>query len=563
MTTLLLALGMKASDIKKLLGETAMILNTMEKDSSVESFEDALKEVYGKVKPGEPATRNGAIQLLISKFFDARRYDLAKAGRYKLNVKLSVTERIYGMFLADDIVGDKGKVLMKKGTHLIEDDFKKAKEILNAGKANMVELKIAQEFGQKQSVQVVKVLEEANSKKAISVVGNNPLENSSAVTVADIVASVSYISNLSQNVGICDDIDHLGNRRIRCAGELIQNQFRIGVARIERVVKEKMSISNADEITPKNITNIRPLTAAIREFFTSSQLSQFMDQMNPLSELSNKRRLSALGPGGLSRDRAGFEVRDVHFSHYGRMCPIETPEGPNIGLINNLATYARVDQYGFITTPYRKVEKSGKSLIVTDESVYLTADDEFEKVIAGANITLNEAGAIQDKEVIARYRGENIVVSRDKVQLVDVSPKQILSIASACIPFLENDDATRAAMGANMQRQAVPLLKPSAPIVGTGVEHVAAKYSGLALVSEVSGTVDYVDGNTIKIKEKTKTTEYNLTKFIISNQGTVINQKPIVALGDTVKKGDIIADGPAMEKGELALGQNVLVAFMT
>jgi DNA-directed RNA polymerase subunit beta len=402
-----------------------------------------------------------------------------------------------------------------------------------------------------------------DKKDVVSVVGNDPALTSKAATVSDIVASFSYLVNLTEGVGRYDDIDHLGNRRVRCSGELIQNQFRIGIARIERVVKEKMSTADVESITPKKITNVRPLTAAIREFFASSQLSQFMDQMNPLSELANKRRLSALGPGGLSRDRAGFEVRDVHFSHYGRMCPIETPEGPNIGLINNLATYAKINEYGFIQTPYRKVEKTGKDFIVTDKTEYLTADEEYTKIIAQANIEIDESGKILSKEVVARTQGQNVTLPRSEINYVDVSPKQIVSIASACIPFLENDDAIRAAMGANMQRQAVPLLKPDAPYVGTGVEGVAAKYSGMALVATGSGTVEYVDSKQIIIKEKSEKVTYKLVKFSISNQGTVVNQSPIVTKGMKVKAGDIIADGPSMDGGELALGQNVTVAFMT
>ncbi len=566
-TTLLSAFGITETKQLELFGDSKMMMETLAKDD-LESKggnpkHTALIDVYQKLRPGEPATVAGAKSMLVSKFFDPRRYDLASAGRFKLCRKLSVIERIENTYLASPIVDANGEIILSAGTLLEGETFNDARVALSEG-ANLVELNTDVEFGTDNRVQLVKVYKDKDQpNNVITVVGNDPSIVARNITISDIVASFSYLVNLTLEVGSYDDIDHLGNRRVRCAGELIQNQFRIGMARIEKAVKEKMSTTDTTEITPKKIINVKPLTAAVKEFFSSSQLSQFMDQMNPLSELANKRRLSALGPGGLSRDRAGFEVRDVHFSHYGRMCPIETPEGPNIGLINNLATYAKINEHGFIKTPYRTVNKINELVKVNEESVYLTADEEFDKVIAQANISLNAEGEILDKEVVARYKGENVVVPREKVDYVDVSPKQIVSIASACIPFLENDDAIRAAMGANMQRQAVPLVKPEAPFVGTGVEGVAAKYSGMAVVATGDGVVEYVDANEIRIREKTDLKIYELIKFTISNQGTVINQVPIVEKGMKINQGDIIADGPSMDGGELALGRNVTVAFMT
>jgi len=398
----------------------------------------------------------------------------------------------------------------------------------------------------------------SDSEHVVKVIGIDPLTTKKTVTVSDMVASYSYLLNLMDGIGDVDDIDQLGNRRIRTVGELIQNQFRIGLSRMERVVKERMSITETSGLTPKNLTNIRPLTAAIKEFFSSSQLSQFMDQTNPLAELTNKRRISALGPGGLTRERAGYEVRDVHSSHYGRICPIETPEGPNIGLISNLTSYGRVNEYGFIQTPYRIVVDGG---IVTEDVIYLSSDDELEYVIAQANEVIG--GKLVNEEVVVRYKGENVLAKRDTVELADVSPKQIVSVATACIPFLENDDASRALMGANMQRQAIPLLRPNSPYVGTGIEHRVATDSGSALIANGNGVVSYVDANKIVVSEDTGNKVYELQKFRRSNQGTCINQKPIVKKGELVDRGDVLADGPAMQNGELALGQNVTIAFMT
>ena len=525
----------------------------------------ALIEIYEKLKPGEPATLEGALSLLAAKFFDNKRYDLTKSGRFKLSKKLNVMDRLFERTLAEDIKDKNGKVICKKNTFISKDVLNEIRPAMLDG-ANMVEvetnLELYRDDETKNSptkVQKVAVYADDKKTRVINLIGTDITLTQKIVTISDILATVSYLLSYSDDIGEEDDIDHLGNRRIKSVGELIQNQFRIGLSRMERVVKDKMSTIDIAEATPKKLTNNRPLTASIKEFFASSQLSQFMDQTNPLAELTHKRRLSALGPGGLARDRAGMEVRDVHFSHYGRMCPIETPEGPNIGLINSLATYAKINEYGFIETPYRKVVNNK----VTDEIHYLTADEEYSYAIAQANINLDKNNNIVDDTVVTRYRGENKMEKRELIDYVDVSPKQIVSVATSCIPFLENDDANRALMGANMQRQAVPLVKPTSPIVGTGMEHTIAKDSGVALICEEDGEVTYIDAKKIKVKTKVGNMDYVLDKFTISNQGTCFNQTPIVSVGEKVKRGQILANGPAMDQGELALGQNVVVAFMT
>ena len=575
-TILLRALGLSSDeDIINVLGDHEFIRNTLAKDPT-HNTNEALIEIYNKLRPGEPATLDGANNLLYAKFFDPKRYDLAKAGRFKLGKKLSLLDRITNRVLAQDIIDVDGNVVMSEGTLLTKDKVDQLKPVFEAG-AHTIEVK-TNEFMQSNGViQAIEVyVDESNSKK-MKVVGTDLSLDCKYVTISDMLAAYSYMLNLvdifdsldlasddrvnlMSRIGLLDDIDHLGNRRVRSVGELIQNQFRIGLSRMERVVKERMSLSEVDSVTPQSLTNIRPLTAAMKEFFSSSQLSQFMDQINPLAELTNKRRLSALGPGGLSRDRAGYEVRDVHPSHYGRICPIETPEGPNIGLISTLASYAKINRYGFIETPYRKVNNS----IIDESDVrYLTADEEKNYIIAQAKVQLDENGKILDEQVIARHFGENIMAKPEEVDFIDISPKQIVSVATSCIPFLENDDATRALMGANMQRQAVPLLNPHTPLVGTGMEYQAARDSGAAIVAKEDGVVIYVDAKRITVEENNGPHNYRLTKFAISNAGTCINHKPIVKVGDKVVKGEVLADGPSMEQGELALGQNVLVGFMT
>ncbi len=666
------------------------IINTLQADKVVTN-EEALRTIYENQRSDEIPTLDGAISLMNTKFLDYRRYDLNKAGRYKLHKKLGVYSRAFNNVVGHDIVDGKGNVVLKKGTLVLRDERDAMKEALSQGShttvyplahvfshpdvvevstefkhalvgrilAETIELEEADfdkglvltpseiELLAKEK-EVIKVYagigakavnlnskngrvvlnygpklyslarvmvngkdlvnadkdlvidryipdtsldritnrkEEAifsqtktsddvvvylvgslvqeifvspeGSTNLVKVIGPEPFINKKTVVMSDIYSFYSYYLNLMDNVGQEDDIDMLGNRRVRSVGELIQNQFRIGLSRMERVVNDRMSISDTSSLTPKSLTNIRPLTAAIKEFYSSSQLSQFMDQINPLAELTNKRRISALGPGGLTRDRAGYEVRDVHNSHYGRICPIETPEGPNIGLISNLTSYGRINEYGFIQTPYRKVVDNK----VTEDVVYLSADDEMDYVIAPANEVIR--GEIVNKQVVARYKGDNILMPRDTVELADISPMQIVSVATACIPFLENDDASRALMGANMQRQSVPLLKPSAPYVGTGIEHRIARDSGTAVVSTEDGFVTYVDSQRIVVDTDGETKEYKLDKFRRSNAGTCINQTPLVEVGEMVNKGEIIADGPSMENGELALGQNVVVAFMS
>jgi len=572
-TVLLRALGFGSDqEIIDLIGDNEYIRNTLEKDNT-ESTEKALLEIYERLRPGEPPTVDNAKSLLVSRFFDPKRYDLANVGRYKINKKLHIKNRLFGQKLAETLVDpETGEIIAEKGVTLDRRTLDKIIPALekNVGFKNFSPYGgVVEEDVTLQSIKIFAPNDEG--EKEINVLGNayvpEPIKN---ITPADIISSISYFFNLLHGVGDTDDIDHLGNRRLRSVGELLQNQFRIGLSRMERVVRERMSIQDTNTITPQQLINIRPVIASIKEFFGSSQLSQFMDQTNPLAELTHKRRLSALGPGGLTRERAGFEVRDVHYSHYGRMCPIETPEGPNIGLINSLSSFAKVNRFGFIETPYRRVDpETGK---VTTHFDYLTADEEDNYVVAQANARLAEDGSFIDEEVIARFRGENTVVKRDRVDYMDVSPKQVVSAATACIPFLENDDSNRALMGANMQRQAVPLMQPEAPIVGTGMEHVNAKDSGAAVICKHEGIVEHVEARQVWVRRVTEVDgqevkgdldKYRMLKFIRSNQGTCYNQRPIVSLGDRVVKGEILADGPSMEKGELALGRNVLVGFMT
>ena len=569
-TTFLRALGLEENnDILKLFGESEALKVTLAKDDDqkIKTAKAALVEIFKKMKPGEPVTEEGTINFLVQKFFDGKHYDLGRAGRFKYIKKLGVYNRLTGRTLAENLVDADGELRFKKGYTLTAADVDalRDEEFFEKG-AHMKKLKVNDKLDDHGIVNIVKVYNNDREKKVCNIVGTDLNGTVSYVTISDILACFSYFLNVMDGFGDTDDIDHLGNRRIRCVGELIQNQFRLGLAKMVKTVQQKMSISDLGNVKPKALINPRPLSASIREFFASSQLSQFMDQTNPLAELTNKRRLSALGPGGLTRDRASTEVRDVHVSHYGRICPIETPEGQNIGLINNLASYAKINKYGFIETPYRRVDKATcRVLSEPEDSVYLSADEEWDYVIAEANINLAPDGKILDEQVIARYKGENVMASREDVDYVDVSPKQIVSIAAGCIPFLENDDTMRALMGSNMQRQALPLLRPHAPFVGTGLEHQIARDSGLAVVAVEDGTVTYTDSRTIEVTEKGSNEPriYQLQKFERSNQGTCINQTSIVKVGQKVKKGQIIADGPAMQNGDLALGQNVTIAFMT
>lgn len=539
-TVLLRAVGLSTdAEIKEMFGDNIFITRTLDKDPC-KNTNDALLEIYKRLRPGEPPTLENAKNLFENLFFEPRRYDLASVGRYQLNKKLGLRRRIIDTITTSEVVHPvTGEVLARAGQLI---DRRLAEAIESAG--------ITQLTVQTREGNVVNVISN----------GQPPLEKR-VITPEDIIACVNYLVNLYKGVGTTDDIDHLGNRRLRSCGELLQNQFRIGLARMERVVRERMTIQDVDIITPQALINIRPVVAAVKEFFGSSQLSQFMGQTNPLDELTHKRRLSALGPGGLSRERAGFEVRDVHHSHYGRMCPIETPEGPNIGLIGSLSCYARVNKFGFIETPYRKVDRERG--VVTNEVVYLTADEEDECVIAQANEPLTPDGRFVQPRVTVRYRGEIMEVPADRVEYMDVSPKQVVSVATALIPFLEHDDANRALMGSNMQRQAVPLIRTEAPLIGTGIEYKAALDSGAVLCSDVSGVVQKVTADEIVIKGDDGTVRtYKLAKFQRSNQGTCINQKPIVRKGQRVEKGEVIADGPSTDGGELALGRNVLVAYM-
>ena len=589
-TTFLRALGLGTDEeIRDFFGDDEMIEATIEKDIT-KNQEEALLEVYKKLRPGEPPTLETAQAHLDGLFFDAHRYDLSRVGRYKYNKKLGMFDRLHGQVLSRPVISPQGELLADAGEKL---DKAKAMEIENAGvmfayvqlesgkevkvvSNGMVDIdkyvdvdKKALGINEKVSYRVLsEIMEKCGDDKEaleyeIKLKHDDLIPNH--IIVDDIFATVSYLINLANGVGTTDDIDHLGNRRIRAVGELLQNQFRIGFTRMERVIRERMTLQAQDDedaITPQALINIRPVVAAIREFFGSSPLSQFMDQNNPLAELTHKRRLSALGPGGLSRDRAGFEVRDVHYTHYGRMCPIETPEGPNIGLISYLACYSRLNEYGFIEAPYRKVDK--ETGVVTDEVVYMTADKEDDFVVAQANEPLDAEGKFANTRVTCRYRDEFLTLPPSKVDYMDVSPKMVVSVATAMIPFLENDDANRALMGSNMQRQAVPLIKTEAPVVGTGMEYKAAYDSGVVVIAKRGGTVVALDADTIEIKTKSgEIDKYELTKFSGSNQGTCINQRPIVSLHQEIKDGQVIADGPATCNGEISLGKNALIGFMT
>ena len=588
-TVLIRALGIGTNqEILDLFGEEPKILASMEKDPSTD-YEGGVIELYKKIRPGEPEVVENAESLINSMFFDARRYDLAKVGRYKFNKKLALRNRIANHVLAEDVVDPStGEVMFKAGTVVSREDAKAIQDaavpyvwIQTEDKnvkilSNMVVDMSGyvgfnpREAGITEDVYypvLEKLLEEYDNeedlKKAVAASVSELVPKH--ITKEDILASINYNMHLEYGIGNSDDIDHLGNRRIRAVGELLQNQYRIGLSRLERVVRERMTTQDIDSITPQSLINIKPVTAAVKEFFGSSQLSQFMDQNNPLSELTHKRRLSALGPGGLSRDRAGFEVRDVHYTHYGRMCPIETPEGPNIGLINSLATYARINEYGFVEAPYRKVDKTDSANpVVTDEVIYLTADEEDNYRVAQANEPLDKDGHFVNNNVSGRFREDTTEFPKAKVDLMDVSPKMVFSVATSMIPFLENDDANRALMGSNMQRQAVPLLNTEAPIVGTGMEAKAAVDSGVCIVAKNDGVVELSSSEKIVIKcdDGTKD-EYNVIKFARSNQGNCMNQRPIVNRGDRVTKGMVIADGASTAGGEIALGKNPLIGFMT
>ena len=557
LTTLLRAFGLSNDDdIRSMFGKSQYIENTILKDST-KNTDEALIEIYEKLRPGEPATLDSSKNQIITRFFDEFRYDLAKVGRYKFNRKLNVIDRLLNQTIAEDVKVD-GKVVVAKGTLITKDVLETLRPILESGYGTTKAL-INDELDTYNTIQVIKIFDPNNKKEKISIIGNDQSIEIRRLTISDIYAAVSYYLSLLHGVGYIDEIDHLGNRRIRQVGELLQNQFRIGVSRMERVIRERMTTQEMEEVTPKTLINIRPVTAAMKEFFGSSQLSQFMDQINPISELTNKRRLSALGPGGLSRDRAGMEVRDVNPSHYGRICPIESPEGANIGLITSLASYAKIDEYGFIMTPYRKVE-GGK---ISDEVEYLTADEENDVIISQSTVETDDDNNIIDDKVSARFRGDTILVKPDKVDYIDVSPQQVVAVTTSCIPFLEHDDATRALMGANMQRQSVPLLKAEAPFVGTGVESIVARDSGAAIVARADGIVEYVDAKVIVIKNKTGKDTYYLSNFEESNQDSCYHHRPIVSVGEKILRGHVIADGPSMDQGELALGKNVVVAFMT
>lgn len=571
MTVLVRALGFGSDDtILDIFGDNDSLRNTIEKDlhktATDSRTEEGLKDIYERLRPGEPKTADSSRNLLNARFFDPRRYDLAAVGRYKMNKKLDLKTRLLNLTLAETLADpETGEIVLEKGTeisHQVMEDT--LAEYIDNG-LNTVTYYPSEDgvVTDPMTVQVFKVFSPSDPDREVNVIGNGyPESNIRTVRPADIVAAMSYFFNLMEGIGNTDDIDHLGNRRIRSVGELLQNQFRIGLARMERVVRERMSIQDTDTLTPQQLINIRPVVASIKEFFGSSQLSQFMDQTNPLGELTHKRRLSALGPGGLTRDRAGYEVRDVHYSHYGRMCPIETPEGPNIGLINSLASYAKINKYGFIETPYRRVDRSTRR--VTDKIDYLTADIEDNYVVAQANSPLNDDGTFTNDVVMARATSENLEITTDKVDYMDVSPKQVVSVATACIPFLENDDSNRALMGANMQRQAVPLINPQSPWVGTGMEYMSAHDSGAALLCKADGIAEYVDATEIRVRRDNGALDiYHITKFRRSNSGTSYDQRPLVKQGEKVEKGDILADGPSMENGEMALGQNVLVGFMT
>ena len=585
-TTLLRAIGVVSDDqIRELFGDEEMLTATIAKDT-IKDQEEALIEIYKKLRPGELPTVDAARNLFNGLFYDNRRYDLAKVGRYKFNQKLNLATRIQDKISAEDIMdAETGEVLIQAGETISKEV---AEAIQNAG-INIVDVMVGERkirvignstvnihavlpnvdlsklhFKELVNYNVLKnIIDNTDKKDLVKVLQERYDELvPKHITTEDMIASINYLLNLSHGLGKVDDIDHLANRRIRCVGELLQNQFRIGLTRLERVVRERMTIQDLDVITPQTLINTKPITSAIREFFGSSQLSQFMDQTNPLSELTHKRRISALGPGGLTRERAGFEVRDVHYTHYGRLCPIESPEGPNIGLISALSSFTIINEYGFIETPYRKIDSKTHQL--TDIVEYMSADVEDNYIIAQASEPIDEKGCLKNERIRVRYRNEVIEVDRDKVQYVDVSPKQLVSIAAAMIPFLEHDDAKRALMGANMQRQAVPLMITESPIVGTGIEYRAAKDSGILILAEEDGVIEKVTGDAITVKYKSgKTIVHKLRKFKRTNGGTCINQKPIVKAGEKVKKGEAIADGPSTQNGEMALGKNVLVAFST
>ena len=581
-TILLKALGLETEKvIYDLFGETEAMKSTLEKDG-VENGEAALIEIFRKLKPGEPITAEGIVNFIVQKFFDDKRYDLGRAGRFKYLQKLGIYNRLPGRVLAENLISADGEIRFPKGHTLTEEDVQalRDEEFFEAG-AHRVTLKTNQKIDTHSDVNIVKVFaHDKATENPVNIIGTDLNCMINRITISDMVACFSYVLNIMDGIGDTDDIDHLGNRRVRCVGELLQGQFRVGLTKMSKTVQQKMSISDMESVTPQSLINIRPLTSSIREFFAVSKLSQYMDQVNPLAELTHKRRISALGPGGLTRDRASMEVRDVHYTHYGRICPIESPEGQNIGLINNLCTYAKISKYGFIMTPYRLVYHiGGKTYVSQTKTDYLSADDERGHYIAEANVKLADpiklctvdpqadpdeiVSEILDEESVVRHDDDNILVPRDIVDYVDVSPKQVISIAAACIPFLAHDDATRALMGANMQRQALPLLRPSVPYVGTGMERLVARDSGLAVIARADGVVKSVDSATIVVKEAKETYTYQLLKFDRSNQGSCINQNPIVHAGDKVVAGQIIADGPAMRNGELALGQNVLIAYMT
>ena len=556
-TTFLRAIGLSSDeDIISVFGENEYLENTIQKDST-KNTDEALIEIYEKLRPGEPATLDSAKNQLVTRFFDRFRYDLAKVGRYKFNKKLNVCERLLGCTLAENIKVD-GKVVLEKGSLIDKKNLGILKEVFGNG-YNMKETIINMELDDYNKIQEVLVYDKIDSKKTVKIIGIDTSVDEKRLTIPDIYASVSYYLNLHSEIGNTDEIDNLGNRRVRQVGELIQNQFRTGVSRMERVIRERMTTQEVENITPKTLINIRPVTASLKEFFGSSQLSKFMDQINPIAELTDKRRLSSLGPGGLSRERAGMDVRDVNSSHYGRICPIESPEGQNIGLITSLAGYAKINEYGFIMTPYRKVEEG----IVTDEIVYMTADEEQDLYISQSTVALDANNKIAGDEILVRHNGDNVMVKRDLVDYVDVAPSQVVSITTSCIPFLEFDDANRTLMGSNMQRQAVPLLTSEAPIVGTGVEWIAARDSGSTVVCKADGVVEYADGLKIIVKVANGQDTYYLANFERSNASSSINHHPLVKKGDKVHRGQVIADGPSTENGELALGKNMTVAFMT
>ena len=571
LTVLIRAMGIGSdSEIIEMFGQSDTLQFTLDKDVHKNPADsrvaEALKDIYERLRPGEPKTTDSSRSLLYARFFDPRRYDLAPVGRYKINKKLSLKNRLYGQTLAETLADpDTGEIIVKKDTVVTHEIMDKLAPYLDRDDFKMVTYQPSKEgvLPDPITVQEIKVYSKVDPEREVKLMSNGHIDaDVKHLTPADVLASINYFFALQDKIGTTDDIDHLGNRRIRRVGELLQNQFRIGLARMERVVRERMSIQDPSTVTPQQLINIRPIVASIKEFFGSSQLSQFMDQHNPLGELTHKRRMSALGPGGLTRDRAGYEVRDVHYTHYGRLCPIETPEGPNIGLINSLASYAIINKYGFIETPYRRV--SWDTHKVTDKIDYLTADEEDNYIIAGANTPLNDDGSFKEDIILARQKEDNVEVTPDKIDYMDVIPKQVVSVASACIPFLENDDSNRALMGANHQRQAVPLINPHAPIVGTGMEYRAAHDSGDALVAKAPGVVEYVDANEIRIRRDDDTLDkYVLEKFRRSNATKNYNQTPAVKQGERVVADEVIADGPAMKNGELALGQNPIIAFLT